>query len=87
MSGSRNLDAEYKSLLDKDGESAYEYICVCHAPWDDDDDEEEDSSDEEEEDDDEESGAECDGGATCLCQKPAAEHPEHKWVLTRAGFY
>ena len=28
----------------------------------------------------------CDGGKKCLCNKPAAEHPEHKWVISMAGF-
>lgn len=27
----------------------------------------------------------CDGGKKCRCGKPAAEHPDHPWVLTMAG--
>lgn len=27
----------------------------------------------------------CDYGKTCVCLKPAAEHPEHPWVITRAA--
>jgi hypothetical protein len=27
----------------------------------------------------------CDDGKTCLCGKPAAEHPDHPWVFTFAG--
>ncbi|KAL2022227.1 hypothetical protein VTK56DRAFT_5837 [Thermocarpiscus australiensis] len=29
----------------------------------------------------------CDGGKTCLCNKPAAEHPDHVWKLSAAGKY
>ncbi|KAJ5939178.1 hypothetical protein N7466_002312 [Penicillium verhagenii] len=28
----------------------------------------------------------CDRGETCLCGKPAAEHPEHPWITSFAGF-
>lgn len=28
----------------------------------------------------------CDGGKTCLCNKPASEHPEHEWVVTYGGY-
>ncbi|KAI9044001.1 uncharacterized protein KD926_002380 [Aspergillus affinis] len=27
----------------------------------------------------------CDGGKTCLCKKPVAEHPDHPWAFTHAG--
>lgn len=27
----------------------------------------------------------CDGGKTCVCLKPAAEHPDQPWVITRAA--
>ncbi|KAJ5746072.1 hypothetical protein N7520_011254 [Penicillium odoratum] len=30
--------------------------------------------------------ARCVGGKTCLCRKPASEHPDHPWRLTAAGF-
>ena len=26
------------------------------------------------------------GGPKCMCKKPADEHPEHKWIATKAGF-
>lgn len=89
VSGSRNLDAEYKWLREKEGEKAYEYICICHAPWDDE--EEEEYGSDEEDEDGEDGGdrpektkkAECDGGKTCLCRKPAAEHPEHELIYNQ----
>lgn len=28
----------------------------------------------------------CGGGLKCLCRKPADEHPEHTWILTKTGF-
>lgn len=28
----------------------------------------------------------CDGGENCLCKKPAAEHPDHVWSMTDAGY-
>ncbi|OIW26346.1 hypothetical protein CONLIGDRAFT_469830 [Coniochaeta ligniaria NRRL 30616] len=95
VSGSRNLDAEYKHYLkNEDGtEKPYEYICMCRAPWNaGDSDDEEDEEDEDDDDDEEEDETEktkkpaCDGGKTCLCRKPAAEHPDHPWIITNAGF-
>lgn len=67
---------------------------------DDDDGDDEDESDEEEDDGSEEdednsnasrsgrqkSKTKCDNGKTCLCYKPAHDHPEHDWVITYAGF-
>lgn len=29
----------------------------------------------------------CDGGETCICSKPATEHPEHPWIATAAGVH
>lgn len=107
VSGSRNVDAEYKYTKNKDGEDkAYEYICVCNLPWqgnsdeEEDDDEEDDSEEEEDEDEDEDEASDdpdqaggktkkpkCDAGETCLCYKPAAEHPEHRWIITKAGLH
>ena len=29
--------------------------------------------------------APCTGGKTCMCRKPAAEHPEHPWVMSQGG--
>lgn len=97
VSGSRNVDAEYKYKKNKDGEDrAYEYICVCKLPWvgnsNDEEDEDEEDEDEEEEEDEDEAGEktknpECDAGVTCLCFKLAAEHPEHRWIITKAGLH
>jgi hypothetical protein len=100
VSGSRNVDAEYRWIKKKDGvDKGYEYICICAVPWDRSEDDDDDEEESDEEDDDEEDDAEgngttkkpkksaCDGGETCICQKPAAEHPDHKFILTRAGFY
>lgn len=28
----------------------------------------------------------CDGGRSCLCHKPASEHPTHDWILTYGGY-
>ncbi|PLB44596.1 hypothetical protein P170DRAFT_367737 [Aspergillus steynii IBT 23096] len=49
---------------------------------------EEDSENEADNDDKDEgpaSKARCDDGKTCLCRKPAEEHPEHAWAFTLAG--
>lgn len=27
----------------------------------------------------------CDAGKTCLCAKPANDHPDHPWITTKAG--
>ncbi|KAB5513582.1 hypothetical protein GE09DRAFT_1179704 [Coniochaeta sp. 2T2.1] len=78
-SGSRNADAEYRyAKVSKGEDKAYEYICICHLRWEED--------EEEEEDDENPNKPKCDGGKTCVCQKPAAEHPEHKMLTTNAGF-
>lgn len=59
------------------------------------DDEDEDDQDKDSEGEDEEDGGnkqekkkektKCDGGKTCICNKPASEYPEHEWTLTFAG--
>lgn len=28
----------------------------------------------------------CDDGETCLCKKPAAERPDHPWIMSNAGY-
>lgn len=30
--------------------------------------------------------AKCDGGKSCVCNKPASEHPDHRWILTYGGY-
>lgn len=89
VSGSRNVDASYKEIT-KDPAKAYSFICICRLPFglDDDDDDDDESSDEEEDAvaDKSKKLAPCDGGKTCMCNKSAADHPEHKAVVSMAGF-
>lgn len=86
VSASRNLDAHYIWTRDKDLEKAYTYVCLCTAPFGRGDDEEDEEEDEEEEEEEEEDPSQwCDGGKTCLCDKPASEHPEHPWQIMHAG--
>lgn len=89
ISASANADMDYK-MATQNPLTAYNFVCFCQAPFPNGD----DSDDEEEEDDeDEENDAEptsnkrprCDGGETCLCDKPASEHPDHIWKLSVAG--
>lgn len=82
---SANLDANYSEYLTKKADTAFSFICFCppHHLKDDDDDEDEDE--EEGESDEEDTKYRCDNGETCLCAKPAAEHPEHPWAITNAG--
>lgn len=81
----------------KNPEVAYSFITICRLPnYDEDEDEDEDEDD----DDDEMTDADenesnvnsekqpqkpCDGGDTCLCNKPFAEHPDHPLIISRAG--
>jgi hypothetical protein len=51
-----------------------------------DDDDDDDKSEEDGEDGEKsEKQPPCDGGKTCLCGKPAAEAPDHPWIITHAG--
>ncbi|GIJ98243.1 hypothetical protein Aspvir_000358 [Aspergillus viridinutans] len=97
VSGSGNADAAYKSSIE-DPVKAYSYVCICRLPSDDGDDGEDErdreneddreiGDDREDEDDweDETSKSSCDAGKTCLCNKPAAEHPNHPLILSNAG--
>lgn len=89
VSGSANADDHYK-FNTKDPAQAYEYMCICQPRWYNGDDKEEEG---ENEDDNDNKGDEekkdkpqkCDGSKTCICRKPAKEHPEHSWVLSMAG--
>ncbi|KAF7156735.1 hypothetical protein CNMCM5623_000408 [Aspergillus felis] len=85
VSGSGNADAAYKFSIE-DPVKAYSYVCICQLPFDDGDDRE-DEGDRENEDDceDETSKTSCNAGKTCLCNKPAAEHPNHPLILSYAG--
>ncbi|CAI4214120.1 unnamed protein product [Parascedosporium putredinis] len=93
VSGSGNLDDWYRKKY-RNPQRARKFICLCKPSGEDDDD---DWEDEDESDEGEESGDDdipvvevaprrrCDGGKTCLCYKPAKKHPEHSWIMTKAG--
>jgi len=88
VSASRNADEDYKLAM-RDPEVAYSYICMCKLSFGGDDSEDEFYSpgdDSDGEDPDAQSKSKCDGGESCLCRKPAAEHPDHPWILSNAGF-
>jgi hypothetical protein len=78
VSGSGNADYRYRVQM-KDPEVAYSFICICRLPGYDDDEDDEDESNASSE------KEPCDGGVTCLCDKPVAEHPEHALVISKAG--
>jgi hypothetical protein len=92
VSGSGNVDLEYRKAM-WNPLVAYRFVCMCQPPFpngEDDDEEDEDDDDDEENEDAEASDKpkkqpSCDGGETCLCDKPAAEHPDHIWKFTAAG--
>ncbi|KAK3290822.1 uncharacterized protein B0H64DRAFT_420639 [Chaetomium fimeti] len=64
-----------------DPDKSYAYICWCQPPFPVDNDDNDDDDDDDDDKDDEEEGEDgCDGGKTCLCGKPAQEHPDHKWI-------
>lgn len=84
---SANLDADYSGFVAKDRDAAFSFICFC-PPGDDDDEEGTPLLSEDESEDNEDAGkpkTPCDNGKTCLCHKPAADHPEHPWTATEAG--
>jgi hypothetical protein len=71
ISGSANADMQYR-IATKDPAEAHSFVCFCQAPFP----------------NGEKKNAKqpkCDGGVTCLCNKPAAEHPNHTWVVSFAG--
>ncbi|KXX80644.1 hypothetical protein MMYC01_203400 [Madurella mycetomatis] len=92
VSGSANADADYRQSMENPV-TAYSFVCLCRAPFtvgidDDEEDEEEDEAEEGKgkgKGKREEKKPPCDGGKTCLCNKPAAEHPGHVWKLSAAG--
>ncbi|KLU91538.1 hypothetical protein MAPG_10056 [Magnaporthiopsis poae ATCC 64411] len=86
-SSSSNLEGEYL-VKTQDKAKAYGYVCLCHSPFKkprDEDEEDEDGDEAEGQDDQGDDGKDCDGGKTCLCLKPAADHPDHPWVIMYAG--
>lgn len=101
VSCSRNLDINYKTLTkDPAAAYSYVCMCKLPFSQGLDDDSDESDEDEgdgdewETEDEDEDPKkskdkgkpkAKCDSGRTCLCDKPAADHPDHKLFITMAG--
>ncbi|KAK4235821.1 hypothetical protein C8A03DRAFT_46089 [Achaetomium macrosporum] len=77
ISASANVDADYRQLRGKP-DKAYAYICWCQPPFL----EQENDNDEHQHEHEDDS---CDAGKTCLCTKPAHEHPDHKWISTWAA--
>ncbi|KAK4033347.1 hypothetical protein C8A01DRAFT_50035 [Parachaetomium inaequale] len=71
ISGSANADMEYR-IATRDPAEAYSFVCLCQTPF---------PNGEKKRD----KRPKCDGGVTCLCNKPAAEHPNHLWILSFAG--
>ncbi|KAH0428330.1 hypothetical protein CcaCcLH18_09102 [Colletotrichum camelliae] len=97
VSNTRNADRDYKEKM-ADAKKAFEFICRC--PWgtkrnlgggEEEGEGDWEDEDEEDEDEDEEEGdgpkPKCDLGKTCLCEKPAADHPDAPYVIMRAGYY
>jgi hypothetical protein len=97
VSGSGNADYRYRVHM-KDPKVAYSFITICRLPnyhedeyEDEDEDEDENEDDGMDGDDDSNTSSKkqpqqpCDGGVTCICDKPVAEHPEHPFIISRAG--
>ncbi|KAJ5979881.1 hypothetical protein N7481_007179 [Penicillium waksmanii] len=88
VSASGNSDAAFREAMTKPDQNPFEYLNVCkqlleQIP------EEVLRHRQREASDDEEGDQEppCDGGRTCSCMKPLAEHPEAKFSLSRAGVW
>ncbi|KAK3316886.1 hypothetical protein B0H66DRAFT_605153 [Apodospora peruviana] len=84
---SANADLDYLLAI-HNPVKAYDFVCMCSPPFstgdsDDEDDEDEDEDEMEGEDDDVKHH--WDGGRTGLCDKPVADHPDHRWKLSVAG--
>ena len=76
VSGSANADAKVQLAI-QNPVKAYSFVCMCQPPF--------STGDFDEEDEEDDDKPRCDGGKTCLCDKPAADHPDHKWKLSVAG--
>jgi hypothetical protein len=70
ISGSANVDMEYTIATQDPAD--YRFVCMCQPPF---------YNGEKKP----EKQPKCDGGDTCLCNKPASEHPHHLWILSYAG--
>lgn len=75
VSASANAEADYRAVLD-DAATAYESICICPPAV--------AQTGKNNEVDVTEPG--CDGGVTCVCQKPASAPFDHPWIVSRAGY-
>lgn len=95
VSGSANV-AETCRLATEDPAEAYSYICFCRLPFErsgaDGGATEDDSESEGEQEDNNspehntgKTNVHCDDGESCPCHKPAADHPGHERVITKAG--
>ncbi|KAF9889062.1 hypothetical protein FE257_008039 [Aspergillus nanangensis] len=84
VSASANASNSYKDFKEEDLVRAYTYVCMCKPPYDEDTSEDEDDP-EQESDKGDAVKPHCDYGKTCLCDKPATEHPDHPWVITNAA--
>ncbi|KAJ5368896.1 uncharacterized protein N7496_008656 [Penicillium cataractarum] len=92
LSGSANADTEFRTIIARNPDSLWKFACQCRQIVGSDDDDEEDE-DEDGEDEGEGEGEPkktddlppCDGGKTCLCQKPIEEHPDHPYSLSLGG--
>ncbi|KAK0701213.1 hypothetical protein B0T21DRAFT_388296 [Apiosordaria backusii] len=97
---SANIAAQYKAFLEDDKKDPFAFALMCDAPFSngDSDDEEDEDEDEDDDDDDEEEASsnnnknndngdkpKCDGGKKCYCTQLYDDHPEHPYVMTRAG--
>ena len=89
VSGSANVEDEFQLEL-QNPVKAFAFVTMCRPPFpnggdSDDDGSNDDGSDDDDDDDDDGKEKKCDGGKTCLCEKPAADHPDHVWKLSSAG--
>jgi hypothetical protein len=86
VSGSANAEGDYQFMV-RNPMTAYEFVCLCRPPFPNGDDDDDDDDEDHDEEADGEPGrrASCDGGKTCLCDKPASEHPDHPWVMSKAA--
>lgn len=93
VSGSGNADYRYRVLM-KNPDVAYSFITICRLPnfhEDDDDEDEDDEMNDADDNDDNGNNSKkqpqqpCDGGDTCICNKPSTEHPDHPFIISRAG--
>ncbi|KAL6233293.1 hypothetical protein BDW75DRAFT_215624 [Aspergillus navahoensis] len=85
VSVSRNIALSFADHADYD---TYECLCQARVDGKSADDEDEDEVDEDEEDEEhfnDKPKAKCDFGKTCMCNKPAEEHPDYPLTISKAG--